>query len=151
MPLSARSRSPTSPVSSFGEHVSLTSPRATRRSHSSSNDSTESLRNLELTDGPMLAPTTTKHARARSFSFSGFDFQADLLPLSETVSEADTSFRESPGAEKSIGLVYGTRLSPPLRLGIVGWSTVRYRTRRWIAGESLLCGWSKLIYEGPLC
>ena len=61
----------------------------------------------------MLAPTTTKHARARSFSFSGFDFQADLLPLSETVSEADTSFRESAGAEKSISLVHGTRLSSP--------------------------------------
>jgi hypothetical protein len=113
MPLSARSRSPTSPISSFDERVSLTSPRATRRSHLSSNDSTESLRHLELTDGPMLAPTTPKHARARSFSFSGFDFQADLLPLSETVGEGDTSFRESPGAEKSIGLVHGTRLSSP--------------------------------------
>lgn len=110
MPLSARSRSPTSPISTSGEHSPLTSLHPTRHFRSSSNDSTGSLRNLELTDGPMLTPT---NARPRSFSFSGFDFQADLLPLSTTINEADMSFRESPGAEKSISLVHGTcPLSP---------------------------------------
>lgn len=58
----------------------------------------------------MMVPTATRHARQRSFSFSGFDFQADLLPLSETVSDGDVSFRETPGAEKNISLVHGTRI-----------------------------------------
>ncbi|KAI9574243.1 amino acid permease-domain-containing protein [Boletus coccyginus] len=117
MPLSARSRSPSSSNSAFDERVSLASSRAIRHSHSSSNASIESLRNLELTDGPMFASTATKHARARSFSFSGFDFQADLLPLSATVSEGDTSLRESSGAEKSIGLVHGIGLVVGLQIG----------------------------------
>ena len=124
MPLSARSHSPTSPVSSVSEHaIFLASPRATRHTHLS-NDSTESLRNLELTDGPMLASETPKHARQRSFSFSGFDFQADLLPLSSSVSEADTSLRETPGAEKSISLVHGTRISSPFAFWCC-WMTTR--------------------------
>lgn len=55
----------------------------------------------------MLAP---RSARPRSFSFSGFNYQADLLPLSSTVSEADILSGETPGAEKSISLVHGTRL-----------------------------------------
>ncbi|KAG6370100.1 amino acid permease-domain-containing protein [Boletus reticuloceps] len=113
MPLSARSGSPTS----TDERVSFASLRATRHSHSSSNDSTESLRNLELTDGPMLASTATKRGRQRSFSLSGFDFQAELLPLSETVSDADGSFRESPGAEKSISLIHGIGLVVGSQIG----------------------------------
>ena len=107
MPLSAHSRSPASSVSTADQPFT----RA-RHSHSSSNDSAESLRHLELTDGPMKASIMSGHARARSFSFSGFDFQAGLLPLSETISEMDLSFKESPGAEKSIGLVHGTCFCP---------------------------------------
>ncbi|KAF8549883.1 amino acid transporter [Imleria badia] len=65
----------------------------------------------------MIASATPKHARQRSFSFSGFDFQADLLPLSATVSEADISLKETPGAEKSIGLVHGIGLVVGLQIG----------------------------------
>ncbi|KAG9318881.1 amino acid permease-domain-containing protein [Chiua virens] len=117
MPLSARSRSPTSPASNTGEHYPITSPHIPHYSHSSSNGSTESLRNLELTDGPILASTATKHSRIRSLSFSGFDFQADLLPLSETVSETDVSFRESPRGEKSISLIHGIGLVVGMQIG----------------------------------
>ncbi|KAN0076858.1 Amino acid permease domain containing protein [Tylopilus felleus] len=117
MPLSARSRSSTSPVSSSGEHVPFTSPHGARHAHSSSNDSSESLRNLELTDGPMVASTATKHTRQRSFSFSAFDFQADLLPLSTTVGEGDTSFVQSPAPEKSISVIQGIGLVVGLQIG----------------------------------
>ena len=55
--------------------------------------------------------STAKHNRQRSFSFSGFDFQADLFPLSATVSEGEAPLRESPGAEKSISLIHGMCLS----------------------------------------
>lgn len=65
---------------------------ATRHSH----DSIESLRNLELSDGPM-----TPGGPHSALSFSGFDFQRDLLPLSASLSEPDGL------AEKSIGLLQG--------------------------------------------
>jgi hypothetical protein len=112
MPVSARSSSSFSTTSST-EHHPLSPTRAARHSQSSSNDSTESLRNLELSDGPMTATNLspgTRHGRQRSFSFTGFDFQRDLLPLSASVSEPDASFVDAPGSEKSISLIHSACL-----------------------------------------
>lgn len=85
------------------EHYPLT---ATRHSH----DSINSLRNLELSDGPM----TPGGARS-SYSFSGFDFRQDLLPLSASLSEPDTL--HGGGAEKSIGLIQGIGLVVGMQIG----------------------------------
>ncbi|OJT15721.1 b(0,+)-type amino acid transporter 1 [Trametes pubescens] len=65
-------------------------------------DSDDSLRDLELSDGPLLAETT-RPLRPRSYSVSGFDFQHDLLPLSASLSEPDQIHPESH--EKRLGLV----------------------------------------------
>ena len=68
-----------------------------------SNDSDDSLRALELSDGPIgLAAPIGR--RPRSYSISGFDFQQDLLPLSSSVSEPRIALSDG---EKSIGLVNG--------------------------------------------
>lgn len=69
----------------------------------SSAESDDSLRALELSEGPLLheVPRT---ARGRSYSVAGFDFQRDLLPLSASLSEPET-VREP--REKNIGLING--------------------------------------------
>lgn len=77
-------------------------PRYSRTSRDS--DSDESLRALELSEGPLLAETP-RTSRNRSYSVSGFDFQSDLLPLSASLSEPDTTRGESK--DKHIGLVNG--------------------------------------------
>lgn len=74
------------------------------RSSRISEDSDDSLRDLELSDGPLLAETT-RPLRPRSYSVSGFDFQHDLLPLSASLSEPDQIHPESH--EKRLGLVNG--------------------------------------------
>lgn len=74
------------------------------RSSRISEDSDDSLRDLELSDGPLLAETT-RPLRPRSYSVSGFDFQHDLLPLSSSLSEPDQIHPESH--EKRLGLVNG--------------------------------------------
>ncbi|KAL4077054.1 amino acid permease-domain-containing protein [Scleroderma yunnanense] len=71
-----------------------------------SNDSIDSLRNLELSDGP-ITPS--------SFSFPGFDFQQDFLPLSASLSEPDAL--HGGRAEKSIGLIQGIGLVVGLQVG----------------------------------
>lgn len=69
-----------------------------QRSHD--RDSEDSLRALELSDGPIAPPS-----RGRSFSVSGFNFQHDLLPLSTSLSDPDNAHDEN--GEKSISLVNG--------------------------------------------
>lgn len=69
-----------------------------------SNDSDDSLRALELSDGP-VAP---RNLRGRSYSLSGFDFQHDLLPLSTSVSAADEGLRNTIGRGKDVSLINGT-------------------------------------------
>ncbi|KIJ68922.1 hypothetical protein HYDPIDRAFT_144361 [Hydnomerulius pinastri MD-312] len=113
MPVSSRSLTPPSSAKSSTEQFPLS---ATRARHSESDDSTESLRNLELSEGPMLS-AGGRHGRQRSFSFTGFDFQRDLLPLSASVSEPDASFGESPGSEKNISLIHGIGLVVGLQIG----------------------------------
>ncbi|KAG2753221.1 L-methionine transporter [Suillus brevipes Sb2] len=91
---------------SSGEHH-----RLTLASGRASNDSSDSLRNLELSEGPM-----SERVRSRSYSLTGFDFQRDLLPLSSSLSEPDTTaFGES--GEKNITLLHGIGLIVGLQIG----------------------------------
>ncbi|KAI0670298.1 amino acid transporter [Trametes maxima] len=79
-----------------------------------SEDSDDSLRDLELSDGPLLAESP-RPPRPRSYSVSGFDFQHDLLPLSASLSEPDEIHPESH--EKRISLVNGIALIVGLQIG----------------------------------
>ncbi|EKM55586.1 uncharacterized protein PHACADRAFT_93389 [Phanerochaete carnosa HHB-10118-sp] len=80
-----------------------------------SQDSEDSLRALELSEGPLLAESPQTH-RARSYSVSGFDFQSDLLPLTASFSEPDDVRVEAK--EKHIGLLNGIALC----VGLQVWS-----------------------------
>ena len=96
-------------MSSSPLYDALRSPRTTRtiddyNDARYSQDSDESLRALELSEGPLLADATTT-SRGRSYSVAGFDFQSDLLPLSASLSEPEAVGLES--REKHIGLVNG--------------------------------------------
>jgi hypothetical protein len=72
--------------------------------HSNDSDDSEALRALELSEGPLGADQVLPR-RGRSYSNAGFDFQLDLLPLSASLSEPDTS--RTDGGEKSINLLNG--------------------------------------------
>ncbi|KAF5330764.1 hypothetical protein D9619_005512 [Psilocybe cf. subviscida] len=78
-----------------------------------SNDSDDSLRALELSEGPSGA--SNRPGRGRSYSISGFDFQQDLLPLSASVTDPGTIHTE--GAEKNISLIHGIALVVGLQIG----------------------------------
>lgn len=71
----------------------------------SSTESDDSLRALELSEGPLLHEGP-RSSRSRSYSVAGFDFQSDLLPLSASLSEPE-NHREPK--EKTIGLINGER------------------------------------------
>lgn len=91
-------KSPLSPRSPSQTYTLSRSPRA---SHDSDDDS---LRDLELSEGPLLAdgPHAT---RTRAYSISGFDFQHDLLPLTASLSEPESLHEDSHA--KNISLVNG--------------------------------------------
>ncbi|CAL1704464.1 unnamed protein product [Somion occarium] len=95
-------KSPRSPLSQAYD-----SPPYLRSSH----ESDDSLRELEFSEGPLLAEP---RSRGRSYSVSGFDFERDLLPLSSSLSEPDV--QRGPG-EKHIGLVNGIALVVGLQIG----------------------------------
>ena len=80
-----------------------------------SQDSDDSLRALELSEGPLLAETPMT-SRGRSYSVSGFDFQNDLLPLTASLSESESVPLESK--EKHIGLVNGVWYFEEVRIGV---------------------------------
>ncbi|KAJ6630836.1 L-methionine transporter [Mycena sp. CBHHK59/15] len=86
------------------------SPPSSRHSHDSDSDS---LRALEISDGPLDEPPS-RFGRGRSYSMSGFEF--DLLPLSASVADPEIVHGENPG-EKSIGLVNGIALIVGLQVG----------------------------------
>ncbi|KAH9926198.1 amino acid permease-domain-containing protein [Fomitopsis serialis] len=88
-------------------HVSSSSYKLAGRSPRASEDSDDSLRELEYSEGPLLADGAST-SRARAYSISGFDFQADLLPLTASLSEPDTLRGESH--PKNISLVSGIAL-----------------------------------------
>ncbi|KAG6900866.1 hypothetical protein C0993_009984 [Termitomyces sp. T159_Od127] len=76
------------------------SPLLNRQSHDSDD---ESLRALEISEGPSVAPVS--YSRGRSYSGSGFEFQHDLLPLSMSLTDPDVG--KGPNSEKSVGLING--------------------------------------------
>ena len=102
----------TSPTPNAALLDNLKSPRSATsqiyspsvRSARLSEESDDSLRDLELSEGPLLAENT-RPFRGRSYSVSGFDFQHDLLPLSASVSEPQDVHLEA--TEKRLGLVNG--------------------------------------------
>ncbi|KAJ7774570.1 amino acid permease-domain-containing protein [Mycena maculata] len=85
------------------------SPPSSRHSRDSDSDS---LRALEISDGPEIP--ATRFGRGRSYSVSGFEF--DLLPLSASVADPEMVQGENAG-EKSIGLVNGIALIVGLQIG----------------------------------
>lgn len=97
-PLFDALKSPSSP------HIASPTYKLSGRSPRASQDSDDSLRDLEYSEGPLLAegPITS---RARSYSISGFDFQDGLLPLTASLSEPDTLRGESQ--PKNLSLVSG--------------------------------------------
>lgn len=101
-------KSPLSPRSPSQTYTLSRSPRA---SHDSDDDS---LRDLELSEGPLLAdgPHAT---RTRAYSISGFDFQHDLLPLTASLSEPESLHEDSH--TKNISLVNGIALIVGLQIG----------------------------------
>ncbi|KAJ7172437.1 L-methionine transporter [Mycena filopes] len=90
----------------------LRSPRDYPSPPSSRNSESDSLRALEVSDGPEIPPT--RFGRGRSYSVSGFEF--DLLPLSASVADPELMQGEN-GGEKSIGLVNGVALIVGLQIG----------------------------------
>ncbi|KAI0331152.1 amino acid transporter [Cubamyces sp. BRFM 1775] len=84
------------------------------RSSRISEDSDDSLRDLELSEGPLLAENP-RPTRPRSYSVTGFDFQHELLPLSASLSEPGEIHPEAH--EKRLGLVNGIALIVGLQIG----------------------------------
>ncbi len=73
---------------------------------SSSKDSIESLRALEVAEGPRAGgsdPVFSGRRSVRSYSISGFQFEEELLPLTLSESTAEAS----PTIPKSVGVVKG--------------------------------------------
>ncbi len=93
-----------------------TSPTLSPRN---SRDSEDSLRNLEISEGPLATPpsygryvsfslglgSVLMYCRGRSYSVNGFDFQQDLLPLSSSLTDPELVASES--GDKNIGLLNG--------------------------------------------
>ncbi|KAJ3564294.1 hypothetical protein NP233_g8392 [Leucocoprinus birnbaumii] len=94
------------------EYVALRSPLRNHSSSSprhSSHDSEESLRALELEEGP--ATTLAQgSSRTRSYSVSGFNFQDDLLPLTASVTEPVISRGHGLGLVNGIALCVGLQI-----------------------------------------
>lgn len=79
----------------------------------SSNDSDDSLRALELTEGPSGYPTALNTSRthlARSYSVSGFQFEPDLFQLTATLDDPDEQKGGEIGEKKRIGFLKGVAL-----------------------------------------
>lgn len=118
---SPRSRSPV-----------LQYPPSPPLSHAS-HDSDDSLRALELSDGPAVFPGRTRSGR--SYSLSGFDFQHDLLPLSASLSDPDGPV--DVAGEKNITLINGTTKNTFNRdLLSINTYFIRDRTMRRAAGKA---------------
>ena len=104
-------------------------------SHGGSFDSdADELRALELADGPVSAGGPRRGGRGRSFSLSGFAFENDLLPLTSSL-DASEEVR-TPGAEKSISLLNGTRRSCLEQKKHSQCTFYRCRAGRWTPSES---------------
>ncbi|PPQ66072.1 hypothetical protein CVT26_010814 [Gymnopilus dilepis] len=107
-----RSSTSSMSINARDEYVVLKNAVTYPSSPSHSNHSDDSLRALELSDGPA---ESSHGRRGRSYSVSGFDFQHDLLPLSASVTDPGTLHAE--GTEKSISLINGIALIVGLQIG----------------------------------
>lgn len=76
--------------------------------------SEESLRALEVSEGPQIAPPSGYVHSGRSNSFS---FQHDLLPLTASVTDPDILAGDGTAGEKNIGLINGIALIVGLQIG----------------------------------
>ncbi|KAF7322996.1 L-methionine transporter [Mycena chlorophos] len=90
-------------------YTALRHDSSPRSSHDSDSDS---LRALELSDGP--EPPPTRSTRARSYSVSGFEF--DLLPLSASIGDPEALMNADHG-EKSVNLLNGIALIVGMIIG----------------------------------
>ena len=85
----------------------------------SSHDSDDSLRALELTEGPSGYSTGLKNARAsRSYSVSGFRFEPDLFQLTTTLDDPGEERSGELGERKQIGFMKGVALCVGLQVRI---------------------------------
>lgn len=87
----------------------------------SSHDSDDSLRALELTEGPSGYPThldLSKTRLSRSYSVSGFQFEPDLFQLSSTLDDLDEQKSAELGENKRIGFMKGVALCVGLQVRI---------------------------------
>ena len=79
----------------------------------SSHDSDDSLRALELTEGPSGYPaglSTPRTHTSRSYSVSGFEFEPDLFQLTSTLDDPGEKRSGELGEKKQIGFMKGVAL-----------------------------------------
>ena len=84
----------------------------------SSHDSDDSLRALELTEGPSGYSVAPTNPRTRSYSVSGFKFEPDLFQLSSTLDDPGNEGSGELGEKKQIGFAKGVALCVGLQVRI---------------------------------
>ena len=87
----------------------------------SSHDSDDSLRALELTEGPSgysVPPNNSRTRAFRSYSVSGFKFEPDLFQLSSTLDDPVEEGSGDLGEKKQIGFAKGVALCVGLQVRI---------------------------------
>jgi len=87
----------------------------------SSRDSDDSLRALELTEGPSgysVAPNNSRTHAPRSYSVSGFKFEPDLFQLSSTLDDPVDGGSGELEERKQIGFGKGVALCVGLQVRI---------------------------------
>ncbi|KAF9644196.1 L-methionine transporter [Thelephora ganbajun] len=94
---------------------------AGRYSPRSSHDSDDSLRALELTEGPLGGYSAGLHGSGthppRSYSVSGFQFESDLFQLTSTLDDPGKEESGELGGEKRIGFMKGVALCVGSQVG----------------------------------
>lgn len=85
----------------------------------SSHDSDDSLRALELTEGPSGYPAGRNRSSmhlTRSYSLSGFQFEPDFFQLTSTLDDPDDVKSGELGEKKQIGFMKGVALCVGLQV-----------------------------------
>lgn len=96
----------------------------------SSHDSDDSLRALELTEGPSGYSASLNSSRAhapKSYSVSRFQFEPDLFQLTSTLDDPDEQTSGELGEKKRIGFMKGVALCVGLQV----------RVRRFTSSQAL--------------
>ncbi|KAF8212202.1 amino acid transporter [Mycena galopus ATCC 62051] len=110
------------------------SPPSSRHSRDSDSDS---LRALEISDGPLEQPAS-RFGRGRSYSISGFEF--DLLPLSASVADPELVQGENAGIALIVGLQIGSGIFSSPGVMVTNTHSVGASLVVWAA--SGLLGWT---------